>query len=60
MAAGSPNVLYFDAGLPGATDGLIGAISSVPEPSSIVLSLIAMGLLTGGLRWTRGRTGIKP
>ena len=54
-SAGSPNVLYFDAGLPGATNGLLGAISSVPEPSSVVLSFIAMGVVTGGWRWTRRR-----
>ena len=41
-------MLYFDAGLPGATNGLLGAISSVPEPSSIVLSFIAIGVVTGG------------
>ena len=53
--AGSPEVLYFDAGLPGATNGLIGAISSVPEPSSAVLGLIALGVLTGGWRWKNRR-----
>jgi uncharacterized protein (TIGR03118 family) len=52
---GSPNVLYFDAGLPGATAGLIGAISAVPEPSSIVLGLIAMGVVTGCWRWRNRR-----
>ncbi len=57
-SAGSPDVLYFAAGLDGATNGLIGAISSVPEPSSAVLGLIAMGVLAGGWRWkNRRRTG---
>jgi uncharacterized protein (TIGR03118 family) len=48
--AGSPDVLYFAAGLPGATNGLIGAISA-PEPSSAVLGLIALGAIAGGWRW---------
>jgi uncharacterized protein (TIGR03118 family) len=46
--AGSPSVLYFAAGLPGQTNGLIGAISVVPEPSSLVMGLIAAGMLAGG------------
>ena len=54
-SAGSPDVLYFDAGLPGATDGLIGAISFVPEPSSAVLGLIATGVVAGGWRWKKRR-----
>jgi uncharacterized protein (TIGR03118 family) len=47
QSAGSPNVLYFAAGLPGATNGLIGAITA-PEPSAGVLGLIAMAVLAGG------------
>ncbi len=42
-SAGAKNILYFDAGLPGATNGLFGALSSVPEPSSAVLAPIAAG-----------------
>ncbi len=49
-SGGSPNVLYFAAGLDGATNGLFGAIS-VPEPSSGVMGLIALGALTAGWRW---------
>ena len=53
-SAGSPNVLYFAAGLPGAQHGLIGGIS-VPEPGSAVLGLIAVGTLTAGWRWKNRR-----
>ncbi len=52
---GSKDVLYFAAGLPGATNGLFGALSSVPEPSSAVLGLIAVGSLAGGWRWKNRR-----
>jgi uncharacterized protein (TIGR03118 family) len=52
---GSSNVLYFAAGLDGATNGLIGAISPVPEPSSAVMGLIALGTLGAGLRWKNRR-----
>ena len=53
--AGSPNTLFFTAGLDNNTNGLFGAISSVPEPSSAVLGLIALGVLTGGWRWKNRR-----
>ena len=46
-SAGSPDILYFAAGLPGATNGLIGAIT-VPEPNAGILGLIALGSLVGG------------
>jgi uncharacterized protein (TIGR03118 family) len=49
-SAGSPDILYFDAGYTAdATNGLIGAIS-VPEPSAAVLGLLAIGQLAGGRR----------
>ncbi len=51
---GSPDVLYFAAGLPGASGGLIGALS-VPEPSSAVMGLIAIASLAGGWRWRNRR-----
>jgi uncharacterized protein (TIGR03118 family) len=53
-SGGNPNVLYFAAGLPGATDGLFGALS-VPEPGSAVLGLIALGSLTAGWGLRRRR-----
>ena len=52
--AGSKDTLFFTAGLDNNTNGLFGAIS-VPEPSSAVLGLIAMGVLTGGWRWKNRR-----
>ena len=52
--AGSEDTLFFTAGLDNNTNGLFGAIS-VPEPSSAVLGLIAMGVLTGGWRWKNRR-----
>ena len=45
---GSQDVLYFTAGLDNNANGLFGAISSVPEPSSAVLGLIAVGMAAGG------------
>ncbi len=54
-SAGSMNTLYFTAGLDNNTNGLIGAISFVPEPSSAVLGLIALGVLAGSWRWKNRR-----
>ncbi len=49
-SGGSPDVLYFAAGFDSAGDeGLLGAISQVPEPSSAILILCAVSLLGG--RW---------
>jgi uncharacterized protein (TIGR03118 family) len=56
-SGGSPNVLYFAAGLDG-NNGLLGAISAeaspVPEPSTAVLALIAVSIL-GGVTWRNAR-----
>jgi uncharacterized protein (TIGR03118 family) len=54
-AAGSKDVLYFAAGLPSATGGLFGAVSFVPEPSSAILGLIAVGSLTAVWGWKTRR-----
>jgi uncharacterized protein (TIGR03118 family) len=51
---GSPNVLYFAAGLEGQTNGLFGALS-VPEPGSGVLGVIALGTLGVGWTWKKRR-----
>jgi uncharacterized protein (TIGR03118 family) len=40
---GSPNVLYFADGINGEADGLFGAISSVPEPSTWLMMLAGFG-----------------
>ena len=50
-----PNALYFTAGGAGEDTGVFGRINSVPEPSSAVLGLIAMGVLAGGWRWMNRR-----
>jgi uncharacterized protein (TIGR03118 family) len=54
-SGGSVNTLDFAAGLESGVGGLVGTIS-VPEPSSAVLGLLAVGVLAGGRRlgnWRR-------
>jgi uncharacterized protein (TIGR03118 family) len=53
--AGSTEQIYFTAGTGGYRDGLLGAIqlSSVPEPSTAALALIALGVLTGRWYWKK-------
>jgi len=46
---GDKNTLYFAAGINDERDGLFGAITFVPEPSSIALACIAGGVLAA--RW---------
>jgi uncharacterized protein (TIGR03118 family) len=55
--AGSTDQIYFTAGTGGYRDGLLGDIqlSSVPEPSTAVLALIALGVLTGRWQWKKRR-----
>jgi hypothetical protein len=47
--AGSSRNIYFSAGPNGESDGLFGVIQprTVPEPSSLALEVIAVGLLAG-------------
>jgi uncharacterized protein (TIGR03118 family) len=40
---GSPNTLYFTDGLNGETDGLFGALTAVPEPSTWAMMLVGFG-----------------
>ena len=56
--AGNMNTIYFSAGPQDESNGLFGAITAVPEPSSVVLALIAGGILTAG--WTFKRRGATP
>jgi len=52
--AGSTDTLIFVAGGTDNTNGLVGAISTIPEPNSAVLGLIALVALTAVWRW-KGR-----
>jgi uncharacterized protein (TIGR03118 family) len=58
--AGSTQQIYFTAGVGGYKEGLLGDIqlSSVPEPSTAVLGLMALGVLAGGWRWKWRRRAI--
>lgn len=53
-SGGSANTLYFTAGLASNGDGLFGALS-VPEPSSALLGLIALGAGAAVWGWRRRR-----
>lgn len=46
-AGGDPNVLYFADGINGERDGLFAAISSVPEPSTLVVLATALMVWVG-------------
>jgi len=52
--AGSTNSIYFSAGPNDEANGLFGVIS-VPEPSSVVLGLVALGMVAARWRWTSRR-----
>jgi uncharacterized protein (TIGR03118 family) len=54
-SAGSSQKLYFTAGPNGEENGLFGVIQSVPEPSSIVLGLIAVAVLAASRQWPKRR-----
>jgi uncharacterized protein (TIGR03118 family) len=59
--SGSNQQVYFTAGSANYSQGLLGAIadvSSVPEPSSVVLGLIAMGALAGRWHWKNRRRAV--
>ncbi len=49
--AGSSQSIYFTAGPVNESHGLFGVIESVPEPSTAVMSLIALGLVAAGCRY---------
>ena len=50
---GSPNTLYFTDGINGERGGLFGAITAVPEPTTV--ALFSMGLMGLGLMVARRR-----
>jgi uncharacterized protein (TIGR03118 family) len=54
-SAGSTDTLLFATGGTNNTNGVIGAIQSIPEPSSGLLSLIAAFVLGGGMSWRYAR-----
>jgi uncharacterized protein (TIGR03118 family) len=56
--SGSNQQLYFTAGSNGYQAGLLGVIQSVPEPSSAVLGLIAVGALAGRWQWKNRRRAV--
>ena len=50
-AGGSKERIYFSAGPGDESHGLFGSISAVPEPSSVLLGLIAITSVAAGTRW---------
>jgi len=57
-SGGDPNVLYFTDGINGEKDGLFGAISAVPEPST--WAMMMMGFAVVGLAAYRRRDRAMP
>jgi uncharacterized protein (TIGR03118 family) len=58
QGAGSMDTLFFTAGLTDNANGLFGAISFVPEPSSAVLGLIALVSVAAALKWKGRRRSV--
>jgi uncharacterized protein (TIGR03118 family) len=50
-AGGSKNEIYFSAGPQDESNGVFGSLVAVPEPSSVVLGLLAIGMVAAGSRW---------
>jgi uncharacterized protein (TIGR03118 family) len=55
-SAGSSQKIYFSAGPGDEMHGLFGVITPVPEPSTALLGLLALGLVTAGRRWSKHRS----
>jgi uncharacterized protein (TIGR03118 family) len=58
-AAGNSNSIYFSAGPQDESNGLFGVINAVPEPSSMVLALFAVGFVIAGQRFNGCAARIK-
>jgi uncharacterized protein (TIGR03118 family) len=56
---GNADEIYFSSGPQGYSNGVFGAIRSVPEPGSAVLGLIAVGALAGRWHWKNRRRGVR-
>jgi uncharacterized protein (TIGR03118 family) len=54
--AGNTNLIYFTAGPTDESNGLIGSLASVPEPSALALILIAGFAMAGRRAFTRPLT----
>jgi len=52
-ASGDPNTLYFTAGINDQQDGLLGAITAVPEPASLLLFSTAIVGFGAFRQWRR-------
>jgi uncharacterized protein (TIGR03118 family) len=55
-SGGNTSELYFTAGPNGESNGLFGALTSVPEPASFVLALSGFVLLGLGGAWRHRRS----
>jgi uncharacterized protein (TIGR03118 family) len=54
-SAGNIDDIYFTAGPDAKSGGVLGVIQSVPEPSSVILTILAIGTLSAGRAWHRLR-----
>ena len=45
------NDIYFTAGPNDESGGVLGVVQSVPEPSSAVLAMISIGVMSAGWAW---------
>ena len=56
-SGGSKDSIYFSAGPGDESHGLFGVIYSIPEPSTVALGLIAIGMFTARWGFNRFRAG---